>query len=181
MLSAAVERHIALHQVTGYLFRRQSGLLRAFARYAGSKDDDVVRTTTAIEWAALGPTVGTRHGRLEVIRRFARLVHAEDPRHEIPPPGVFGGRLRRRRPYIFSAREIQALLEAAAALGPRRSLRPRAYVTLLGLIAATGLRISEALALRLDDITSTGLVIRETKFRKSRVIDPPAKPGAFDS
>jgi hypothetical protein len=44
----------------------------------------VVRATTAVEWAALGPTVGTRHGRFDVVRRFARLVHVEDPRHEIP-------------------------------------------------------------------------------------------------
>jgi integrase len=170
MLSAIVERHIALHLATGYLFRKQSCLLRSFARYASSKGDDVVRAITAVEWAALGPTVGTRHGRFEVVRRFARLVHVEDPRHEIPPQGVFGGRPRRRTPYIFSSSEIRALLEGAAELGPCHSLRPRAYVTLLGLIAATGLRISEALALRLGDITGAGLLIRESKFRKSRLV-----------
>jgi integrase len=170
MLIDIVERHIALHLAVGYRFRKQSYLLRGFARYAESKGDDVVRATTAVEWAALGPTVSTRHGRLEVVSRFARLVRAENPQHEVPPPSVFGGRPRRRTPYIFSPREIRALLEAAAALGPRHSLRPRAYVTLLGLIAATGLRISEALALRLGDITSAGLIIRETKFRKSRLV-----------
>jgi integrase len=170
MLSATVERHIALHHATGYLFRRQSCLLRGFARYAESKGDDFVRAVTAVEWAGLGPTVATCHGRLEVVLRFARLVHAEDPRHQIPPAGIFGGRPRRRTPYIFLPGEIHAILEAAAALGPRRSLRPRAYVTLLGLIAATGLRISEALALRLGDITDAGLIIRETKFRKSRLV-----------
>lgn len=170
MLSATVERHIALHHATGYLFRKQSCLLRGFARYAEAKGDDVVRATTAVDWAGLGPTVATRHGRLEVIHRFARLVHAEDARHEIPPPGVFGGRPRRRTPYIYSSAEIETLLAAAAALGPRDSLRPHAFATLLGLIAATGLRISEALALRLSDVTSDGLVIRETKFRKSRLV-----------
>ena len=171
MLSETVERHIALHLVTGYLFRRQSGLLRGFAKWAQAKGDEVVRTTTAVEWAALGPTVSTRYGRLQVVRRFARLVHAEDQRHEIPPAAVFGGRPgRRRTPHIYSPREIQLLLDAASRLGPRRSLRSRAYVTLLGLIAATGMRISEALALRLDDITSAGLVIRESKFRKSRLV-----------
>lgn len=170
MLNATVERHIALHLATGHQFRRQSCLLRSFARYAEGKSEDVVCAATAVEWAALGPTVATRHGRLEVVRRFALLVRAEDPRHEIPPAGVFGGRPRRRTPHIFSTQEIHALLKAAAALGPRKSLRPRTYVTLLGLIAATGLRISEALALRLGDITATGLVIRETKFRKCRLV-----------
>jgi integrase len=170
MLSTIVERHIALHLATGYLFRRQSCLLRSFAKYAESRGDDVVRASTAVEWAGLGPTVSTRHGRLEVVRRFARLMHAEDQRHEIPPAAVFGGRPRRRTPYIFPPREIQSLLKAASLLGPRGSLRPRTYATLLGLIAATGLRISEALALRLDDVTSAGLVIRVTKFRKSRLV-----------
>ena len=170
MLSDVVERHIALHRATGYLFRKQSCLLRGFARYAAFKGEDVVRATTAVEWAALAPTVPTRHGRLEVVHRFARLVRVEDPRHEIPPAGVFGGRPRRRTPFIYSPRDIDRLLKAAAALGPRRSLRPRAYATLLGLIAATGLRISEALALRVGDITAAGLVIRESKFRKSRLV-----------
>lgn len=170
VLSAIVERHIALHRATGYLFRKQSCLLRSFARYAEARGDLIVRATTALEWAALGPSAPTRQGRLGIVRRFARLVQAEDPRHEIPPLGEFGGRPRRRTPYIFSPRDIRMLLEAAAELGPRNSLRPDTYMTLLGLIVATGLRISEALALRLGDVTSAGLVIRETKFRKSRLV-----------
>lgn len=170
MLRSTVERHIALHRATGYLFRRQSYLLRGFARYAEARGDDFVRTVTALEWAALGPSPATRQGRCDVVRRFARLVQAEDPRHEIPPRGVFGIRPQRRQPYIFSQQDIRALLEAAAALGPRGSLRPATYVTLLGLIAATGLRISEALKLRLGDVTEAGLTIRETKFRKNRIV-----------
>ncbi len=170
MLSAIVERHIALHHATGYLFRKQSGLLRDYARFADAKSEDVVRATTALDWAAQGPSAGTRHGRLEVVRRFARLMHAEDPRHEVPPAGVFGKRAPRRTPYIYTAKEIRALLKAASTLGPRGSLRPKMYVTLLGLIAATGLRISEAIGLRLDDVTTDGLVVRHTKFRKSRLV-----------
>jgi integrase len=170
MLSATIERHIALHRATGYLFRKQSILLRNFARYAEAQGDDVVRSATALAWATQAPTAGTRHGRLQVVCRFAKLMHAQDPRHEIPPPGAFGPRSRRRTPYIFSPKEIRALLKAAAELGPRSSLRPKTYVTMLGLIAATGLRISEALALRLGDITAAGLVIRQTKFRKSRLV-----------
>lgn len=170
MLKAIVERHIALHHAAGYLFRGQSILLRDFAGYAAARSEDVVRAATALEWAARGPTAGTRHGRLQVIRRFARLVHAEDPRHEVPRGGVFGPRSPRRTPYIFTPKQIRSLLNAAAALGPRGSLRPKTYVTMLGLIAATGLRISEALALRRGAITAVGLVIHETKFRKSRLV-----------
>jgi integrase len=170
MLSAIVERHIALHRATGYLFRKQAVLLRLFARYAEAHGDDVVRAATAIAWAADAPTAGTRRGRLHVVRRFARIMRAEDPRHEVPPPDVFGPQPPRRAPYIFSAEEIRALLEAASELGPRGSLRPRVYTTMLGLIAATGLRISEALGLQLNDVTSAGLVVVNTKFRKSRLV-----------
>lgn len=170
MLTAIVERHIALHHATGYLFRKQSILLRDYARFAAARGEDVVCAATALDWAGKGPTAGTRHGRLEVVRRFARLMRAEDPRHELPPPGVFGKQAPRRTPYIYTPKEIRRLLKAASALGPRRSLRPKMYSTMLGLIAATGLRISEAIRLRLDDLTTAGLVVRETKFRKSRLL-----------
>lgn len=170
MLSRLVERHIALHHATGYLFRKQSILLRDYARFAESNGEQVVRAATALDWASRGPSAGTRHGRLEVIRRFARLMHAEDPRHQIPPSGVFGGPAPRRTPYIFTDKEIRTLLKAASELGPRGSLRPKMFTTMLGLIAATGLRISEALRLRLCDLTTSGLVIRVSKFRKTRLV-----------
>ena len=170
MLSGTVERYIALHRATGYLFRGPSILLRSFARYAESQGDEFVRASTALAWAARGPTAGTRRGRLLIVRRFARLMHAEDGRHEAPPPGAYGPRPPRRTPHIFTQAEISALLKAASELGPPGSLRAKTYMTMLALIAATGLRISEALALRLDDITDSGLLIRETKFRKSRLV-----------
>jgi len=182
MLSALVERHIALHHATGYLFRKQSILLRDYARFVGARGEDVVRATSALEWAGRGPSAGTRHGRLEVIRRFARLMHAEDPRHEVPPAGVFGKQAPRRTPYIYTPKEIRALLNAASTLGPRGSLRPKVYVTMLGLVAATGLRISETIGLRLGDVTTAGLVIRQTKFRKSRLVPlHPTTRRALDS
>lgn len=182
MLSEIVERHIALHHATGYLFRKQSILLRAYARFAQARGEDVVYAATALDWAGRGPSAGTRHGRLEVVRRFARLMRAEDPRHEVPPAGVFGKQPPRRTPHIYTPQEIRALLKAANALGPPGSSRPRMYVTMLGLIAATGLRISEAIGLRLADITQAGLVIRQTKFRKSRLVPlHPTTRRALDS
>jgi integrase len=170
MLSAAVERHIALHRATGYCFKKSASLLRNFARYAEAHGDEVVRTATALAWAAQAPTPGARYCRLQAICRFAKLMQAEDPRYEIAPRTAFGHPMLRRTPYIFSPQEIRGLLKAASALGPQGSLRPKMYVTMLGLIAATGLRISEALALRVGDITHAGLVIRQTKFRKNRLV-----------
>jgi integrase/recombinase XerD len=105
-----------------------------------------------------------------VLIRFARFVHADDSQHEIPPTGVFCRRHRRRQPYIFSDDEILRVVNQARQLGPPGTLRPHTYSTLFGLLAATGLRISEGLALRISDITPDGLLIRETKFRKSRLV-----------
>ena len=76
----------------------------------------------------------------------------------------------RRMPHIYTPDEIRRLLDAAAQLTPKGSLRPATYVTLFSLLASTGIRISEALAIQLDDLTSDGLLIRHTKFRKSRLV-----------
>jgi integrase len=81
-------------------------------------------------------------------------------------------------PHIYSPDEIHLLLEAAGRLGPMGSIRGRTYVTLFALLVATGLRISEALGLDLGDITADGLVVRHTKFRKSRLV--PLHPTAVD-
>jgi integrase len=171
MLIDAVDRYVALHRATGRLFNYDTYLLRLFARHATQQGDQVVRSETVLEWAAQARrSAAARRQRLLVVRRFARRVRAEDPRHEIPPPDAFGSLPPRRTPYIFAAVTIRSLLDDAAALGPAGSLRPRTYATLLGLLACTGLRISEAIALQPQDITDAGLVIRSSKFRKSRLV-----------
>jgi integrase len=98
-------------------------------------------------------------------------MHAEDPRHRVPAADAFGQSGRRRRaPYIYSPHEIARLLGAAAALEPAGSIRPITYTTLFGVVAATGMRIAEALALQLHDVTPDGLVVRESKYHKSRLL-----------
>jgi integrase len=105
------------------------------------------------------------------VRRFALVMHAENARHEIPARDAFGSNgFRRRSPYLYSAKEIARLIKAASALEPAGTIRLVMYATLIGLIASTGMRISEALALEVDDITVDGLLVRETKFRKSRLL-----------
>ena len=76
----------------------------------------------------------------------------------------------RRTPHIYRADEVTRLMRAAAQLEPADSIKPLMYSTLLGLLAATGMRISEALALRLEDVTADGLIVRQTKFHKSRLV-----------
>lgn len=107
---------------------------------------------------------------LRTVLRFARHLQSEDPRHEVPVKGVFRQRRTRPTPYIWTPHQVGLLLQAAARLEPQGSLRPYLYSTLFALLYATGLRISEALALRFDDFDGETLLIRQTKFKKSRRI-----------
>ena len=166
----AVEAYLALRRAAGFRLFNAEYLLASFAGFAGERNETHVRTETAIAWAAQGPSAAQRDRRLKTIGLFARHVHLEDDRHELPPANHFGYRKTRRVPYIYSPDEIGRLIEAALQLGPAGSPRARTYATLLALLAATGMRISEALHLRFADITADGLLIRETKFRKTRLV-----------
>ena len=166
----AVETYLRLRRSTGFALSNDEYLLASFVRFAGERNEAHIRAQTAIDWAAQGPSAAQRDARLKALCRFARHVRAEDDRHELPPSKYFGCRRKRRPPYIYTKGEIDRLIEAAAQLHPRDTLRPHSYATLLALLASTGLRISEALGLRFADVTADGLLIRKTKFGKSRLV-----------
>ena len=169
MLREAVNGHIDLYQNMGFKYRVQAYALRSFADFAERRSEEFVRADSVLEWAASAPSVRQRHHRLNIVHRLACALHAEDRRHEVPPTGAFGAVPRRPRScHIFTQDEIDSLLRAASELAPQGSIRPITYTTLLSLIACAGLRISEALKLELSDLTEDGLVIRATKFQKSR-------------
>jgi len=176
MLSPLVDPYLALRRATGFQMKVQAYLLRSFTAFAEARGETHVRTRSAIEWAALAPSELQRANRLGTVRVFARFAKAEDPDHEIPPDRVFAPRRARYAPFILSEAQLKELLQRAARLPPPQSLRPWTYCTLFSLLAVTGVRISEALALTLDDVTADGLVIRKTKFQKSRLV--PLHPSA---
>jgi len=170
MLSSAIDKYLAIRRAAGYQLKAHEGLLHQFTRYATERSETHVCRQTAIDWAAEAPSPYQRENRLGMVRLFARHARAEDDRHELIPRQVFAGQRRRTFPIILSAAELRQLLEATPRLRPRGSLRTHTYYTLFGLLAVVGLRISEAIRLRLDDVTADGLLIRETKFRKSRLV-----------
>ena len=170
MLMNHVDHYLAIRRATGFALEPIAGYLRSFARFATQRGERHVVATTAIDWAKLAPTEAQRHYRLQTVIRFARFMAAEDPCHQIPPHGLFRGQRPRPIPYIFSETEIAQLLLAARQLGPASSLRPHTYSTFFGLLAATGMRVAEARNLHVQDITGDGLLIRHTKFHKSRLL-----------
>ena len=170
MLITAVETYLAVRRAVGFQLKPAESYLRSFARFATACGQTHVVTQTVIDWATTAASEAQRHNRLMAVLRFARFLHAEDPRHELPPEHLFCGRRQRPIPYTFGGDEIQHLIACARQLGPPGSLRPSTYSTLFGLLAATGMRPSEAQALELRDLTPDGLVIRESKFKKSRLL-----------
>jgi integrase len=141
-------------------------MLHNFGQHAQLRGETHVPRASALAWAAEASTVRQRARRLAALIDLAKFLYAEDSRHEIPPRPLVCPNPRRPLPHILSTEQIRQLIQAASQLGPRGSLRPFTFYALLGLLAVTGLRISEALELRIDDFTCDGLIVRETKFRK---------------
>jgi len=170
MLTATIDAFLALRRAVGFQLETEEYLLHHFARWATERGEDHVRTQTATEWAAAARSPWQRERRLRTVATFARHARAEDTRHEVPPIFVFGYRHVRPMPHIYSPEEVQSLLDAASRLAPIWPLRSQVFTTLFGLLASTGLRVSEALGLRFGDVTTDGLVIRKTKFNKTRLV-----------
>jgi integrase len=166
----AIETYLALRRATGFAMLNAEYLLKSFAAFATERRQTHVHTQTAIDWAARGPSAAQCDARLKSVCRFVRHIRVEDPRHELPPVDHFGASKTRRSPHIYSAAEIDRLIEAAVRLRPKGGLRSHTYATLIALLSVTGLRISEALKLTVADLTRDGLLIRETKFRKTRLV-----------
>jgi integrase len=169
-MMASVETYLAVRRAVGFTLSNTEYLLRSFADFAADRKEAHIRTATAIDWASQAKSVAQRHTRHQTICRFAQYLRIEDPRHESPPANHFGYRKTRRVPHIYSRDEIDALVLAATRLPSSDLLLPKTYAALISLLAATGLRISEALHLLVSDITSNGLLIRRAKFQKTRLV-----------
>src|SRR6516164_4618170 len=156
----AVQSYIEMRRGLGYRSVTNERSLREFARYLGGHQGPIPLETT-LQWATSTSSTNPRNPaqRLSRVRGLLRHLHAMDGETEVPAPGLLGPTRLRTPPYIYSDREILDLLAEAARLDPPGGLRPWCYVTLFGLLACTGLRISEALALSCADVDLDGALI----------------------
>ncbi len=170
----AIEDYIALRRSLGFKLHGMATSLGKFASFLEQKEAPYITTALALEWAMQTVDHSPSHWaqRLGFVRVFARHWSATDPRTEIPPAGLLPFRARRARPYLYTEQEIQRLLTAAKSLSSSSGLRPWTYHCLFGLLAVSGLRISEAIKLERQDVDfyQELLTIRQTKFNKSRLI-----------
>lgn len=171
-LATAADEYLRTRQALGFKLKFAAPTLRRFVTFLASRSMTRVTTELALEWACQPPDRPPSHWarRLGVIRRFAQYHHASDPQTEIPSADLLPFRSVRKPPYIYTDRDISALIDAARALSGR--VRSKTYPTLIALLAATGLRVSEALGLqRRDcDLKEGVLFVRQSKFRKSRLV-----------
>ena len=164
--------YLALRRAMGFKLATAGVLLPRFITFLEHQQAEVVTTALALRWATqpqgVQPAEWSR--RLCQVRGFARYLSAIDPRTEIPPPQLLPYRPARRTPYLYNDAEISQLLKAASQLASPRGLRAQTYRTVLCLLAVTGMRISEVVALDSADVdlAQGGLTIHQTKFHKSR-------------
>lgn len=176
-LRKAVQEYLALRRGMGYKMHDAGLLLPRFVDFLEQRQAQYITVRLALEWVEQSHTIqpAERARRLCFVRGFARYRSGADARTEIPPVELMPYRSTRARPYLYSEQEVQGLLEAALKLPtPRRSsaLRPWVFYCLLGLLSVTGLRISEALDLKLDDVDLDQgvLTIRAAKLGRSRLV-----------
>ena len=173
-LRRAVENYLAMRRSLGFKLRDMGYNLHHFASFMEQQEAFIITVELALLWAQQPQGVQPAHWatRLSFVRSFARYWSAIDPRTEIPPVGLLPYRNKRATPYIYSDEEIEQLLNAAKKLPPSIGLRPLTYYTLFGLIAVTGMRISEIIHLERGDVDLEQmlLTVRLTKFKKSRLI-----------
>jgi integrase/recombinase XerD len=172
-LGDALEEYITLRRALGFSLDMPCGLLHRFVAYTENEGASSITTELALRWAMQPDCQPAQWAnRLSMVRRFACYMSALDARTEIPPYGLLPHRYRRKHPYIYTEKEIAHLIKAAQKLPSPLGLRAATYSTLFGLLAVTGMRVSEPVALDRDDIDlSRGiLIIRRTKFGKSRML-----------
>jgi integrase len=173
-LSQELDRYLSVRRSLGYKLSTHERILRGFTRCAESLSTDYVSTALFLRWKnAFGKASNqTWAHRLGMVRIFAQWLHSMDSRHEIPPRSLVPGGVRRSHPYIYSEDDIRRIVEIAAELPSINGIRARTCSTLFGLLAVTGLRVSEALSLDTDDVDLENGVItlRQGKLGKARLL-----------
>jgi integrase len=171
-LRQALADYLHLRRSLGFKLERAGQLLPDFVEHLEKAGSHVITVPLALAWATQ-PT-GAKPSwwaiRLGLVRGFAVYLHTLDPRTEIPPTDLLPRGRRRRRPYLYSEEDVRVLLDAAQKLNGL--LRAHTYSTLIGLLAVTGMRVGEAIALDRCDVDwpEAVLTIRDAKFGKSREI-----------
>jgi len=172
-LQKALQEYLAMRRALGFQLLDAGPALSDFVSFLKRRRTCHITIRLALEWAQKPGAQPARWAhRLGFVRGFARYRSATDPRTEIPPWRLLPFRSKRARPYLYTDDEVRALLKASLGLSPNNPLRKWTYHGLLGLLAVSGLRLSEVLSLRMSDVDlqNAVLTVRGTKFGKCRLV-----------
>ncbi len=174
-LRQATDEYLSTRRALGFKLRAAGARLLDFVTFMEQHRAPFITNQLALRWAQQSSVVqpSTWAQRLSFVRGFARYRSATDPRTQIPPESLLPFRAQRARPYCYSDGEIQSLLQAALKLpGSQYKLRPWIYHGLFGLLSVSGMRVSEACNLELQDVDlkAAVLTVRGAKFGKSRLL-----------
>jgi integrase len=174
-LIVQAKAYLSHRRSLGFELRSAGLVLLGFARFADRTGHRGPLTNTlTLRWATQSEKHSPRYRRerLSIVRGFARYLAAQDGLSQVPDMRLLAAGPRRRQPHIYTERQLRDLIAAAAKLPVAYPLRPDCYATLFGLLASTGLRISEALSLLKTDVDlDRGVLhIRQTKFHKDRLV-----------
>lgn len=170
VLKQQADDYITLRRSLGFKLLAHGRLLADFIDYLDGMGAPTVTDRLALDWAVKPRTAHPLwwKKRLSVVCGFCRYLHTFDPSVQIPTPDLLAFRYQRPVPYLYQENEIVSLIDAAGLLSP--PMRAATYQALFGLLAATGMRLGEAIRLDRTDVDfDAGLIlIRQTKFNKSR-------------
>ena len=164
MMRRRLEHYLTLRRALGFKLERAGLWLPDFVHHLERSGAATITTALAVEWAKQSPA------RLTMVRGFAEYLSALDPRTEVPARELLPVRSRRATPYLYSDQDVGQLMDAARS--QLRPLRGHTYATLIGLLAVTGMRVGEAIALDRADVdwTQGAIIVRFGKFRRSREV-----------
>ena len=173
-LRKAMVEYLAIRRSLGFKLIKVEATLRNFVAFAQKEGGSHISIDLVLRWLKVSTAKesATLADDLSIVRRFAIWRSVADAQTEIPPKNLLPYRYHRKPPYIYSDEEIEKIVGSARNLPSAKGLRGLTYATLFGLLATTGMRISEALALDREDVDLKEkiVIIRKSKFRKSRLV-----------
>ena len=174
-LRKSMAQYLAIRRSLGFALREAGHILDKFVSFAERDGATHITTELVLRWVdepISKASLDTKAHWVSMIRCFAKWLAASDPLTQIPPHGLIPGRFRRKRPYVYTDDEIARIVQQASQLASCRGVRALTYSTYFALLATTGMRMSEAIALDHADVDlhEGVLTIRCTKFKKSRLL-----------
>ncbi|MGB0095453.1 MAG: tyrosine-type recombinase/integrase [Solirubrobacteraceae bacterium] len=171
-LRQSVDDYLQVRRVLGYKLTIHGRVLPQFVEFLEQRDATAITTSLALEFATQpqNTSIVWWHQRLAIVRGFARYLQAIDPRTEVPPVDLLPAKFRRATPYLYSEADVEALMGAARKI--RSALKAATYETLIGLLAVTGMRIGEVIALDRGEVElpEGRLTVRHGKNGRSREV-----------